>query len=62
MSCGTGVTAVAIAMHYIGKTEQSNLTLNTIGGKLQVSFKKTDKGYEDIWLMGTATQVFKGYI
>jgi len=49
-------------MHYIGKTEQSNLTLNTIGGKLQVSFKKTDKGYEDIWLMGTATQVFKGYI
>ena len=62
LSCGTGVTAVAIAMHYIGKTEQSHLTLKTIGGELQVSFKKTENGYEDIWLMGAATQVFKGYI
>ncbi len=62
LSCGTGVTAVAIAMHYIGKTEQSHLTLKTIGGELQVSFRNTENGYEDIWLMGAANQVFKGYI
>ncbi len=62
LSCGTGVTAVAIAMHNIGKTDQNHLTLQTHGGELQVAFQKTDKGYEDIWLMGTATQVFKGHI
>ena len=62
LSCGTGATAAALAMHYIGATNQSDITLKTNGGELQVSFKKTDKGYEDIWLKGPAIQVFKGDI
>ena len=62
LSCGTGVTAVALAMHYIGKTEKNLITLNTPGGKLQVSFKSYDKGYDNIHLIGPATQVFKGEI
>lgn len=62
LSCGTGVTAVAIAMNHIGETDRDKVTLETQGGPLQVKFMKTDKGYEDIWLIGPAVQVFKGEI
>ncbi|MDG5491680.1 diaminopimelate epimerase [Psychroserpens sp. SPM9] len=61
-SCGTGVTAVAVAMHYIGETEKNNITLQTEGGILNVTFDNTAKGYQNIWLIGPATQVFKGEI
>ena len=44
LSCGTGVTAVALAMHYIGETEKNLITLNTEGGELQVSFEKNKIG------------------
>ena len=60
LSCGTGVTAVALAMNYIGETEKNNVFLETEGGKLKVSFKKTSNGYTNIWLTGPAKQVFKG--
>ena len=62
LSCGTGVTAVALAMNYIGETEKNLITLNVEGGKLQVSFEKDGKGYKNIWLIGPAIQVFKGEI
>lgn len=62
LSCGTGVTAVALAMHYIGETEKNLVALNTKGGQLKVSFEAYQKGYRNIWLIGTATQVFKGVI
>jgi len=62
LSCGTGVTAVALAMNYIGETEKNLITLQTEGGDLQVSFEKAKTGYENIWLIGPATQVFKGTI
>jgi diaminopimelate epimerase len=62
LSCGTGVTAVAIAMHYIGETEKNLVTLHTKGGNLNVSFKRNGDSYTDIWLIGSATQVFKGTI
>ncbi|MFP4845768.1 diaminopimelate epimerase [Winogradskyella sp. PE311] len=60
LSCGTGVTAVALAMHYSGKTMANEVTLDTLGGKLNVSFENTKNGYEDIWLIGPAELVFKG--
>lgn len=60
LSCGTGVTAVALAMHYIGETKSKHLTLQTQGGELQVSFNKEGNGYNDIWLTGPSNQVFKG--
>lgn len=59
-SCGTGVTAVAIAMFETGETTKSKITLKTPGGQLQVRFKKVANGYEDVYLEGPATQVFKG--
>ncbi|MCG2430797.1 diaminopimelate epimerase [Aequorivita xiaoshiensis] len=60
LSCGTGVTAVAIAMFETGKTSSNDITLITPGGNLQVSFEKTAKGYKNVYLEGPATQVFKG--
>lgn len=60
LSCGTGVTAVALAMHHCGKTTANEVILDTLGGQLKVQFNKTAKGYEDIWLIGPAEQVFKG--
>ncbi|WP_047546969.1 diaminopimelate epimerase [Psychroserpens sp. Hel_I_66] len=62
LSCGTGVTAVALAMNYIGETEKNIITLQTQGGELQVSFETSGNGYKNIWLTGPATQVFKGNI
>jgi diaminopimelate epimerase len=62
LSCGTGVTAVALAMHYTGETEKNQITLQTEGGDLQVSFENTDTGYKNIWLIGPATLVFKGIL
>lgn len=60
LSCGTGVTAVALSMNYIGETEKNLLTLKTQGGDLKVSFKKNNNGFNDVWLIGPATLVFKG--
>jgi len=62
LSCGTGVTAVAIAMHYIGETEKNSVQVKTLGGELKVSFEKTDLGYKNIKLIGPAKLVFKGEI
>jgi len=62
LSCGTGVTAVALAMHYIGETEKNLLEIDTKGGTLSVSFNSVNGIYNDIWLIGPATQVYKGDI
>ncbi len=61
-SCGTGVTAVGIAMNYIGETEKNLITLKTKGGDLKVTFSKNEKGFSDVWLIGPATLVFKGKV
>lgn len=62
LSCGTGVTAVALAMNYIGETKKNKVTIETRGGQLQVTFGKNGATYEDIWLIGPTVQVFKGVI
>jgi diaminopimelate epimerase len=62
LSCGTGVTAVALAMHAIGETTTNDVTLHTPGGDLRVQFKEDGKAYTDVWLQGPALMVFKGEI
>ncbi|MDI1255006.1 MAG: diaminopimelate epimerase [Flavobacterium sp.] len=62
LSCGTGVTAVAIAMRALGKTQSNTIQLNVEGGKLEVSFKPAGGNYTDVFLKGPATFVFKGEI
>lgn len=60
LSCGTGVTAVALAMHSTHKTTTNEVILETLGGDLKVSFEPFNSGYKNIWLTGPALQVFKG--
>lgn len=60
LSCGTGVTAVALAMFETGKTSENTISLKTLGGELQVSFNKADVGYNNVYLEGPAIQVFNG--
>ena len=60
LSCGTGVTAVALAMHKTGKTTANTVELKTQGGHLTVTFNANENGYNAIWLVGAAQQVFKG--
>ncbi len=62
LSCGTGVTAVALAMHKTGQTQAHEVILETPGGNLKVGFEPTPQGYENIWLTGPAAQVFNGTI
>jgi diaminopimelate epimerase len=62
LSCGTGATAVAIAMNAIGKTNSNTIKLDVEGGQLEVSFDKVDDKYSNVLLKGPATFVFKGEI
>jgi diaminopimelate epimerase len=62
LSCGTGVTAVAIAMYEAGKTTSNVIDLQVEGGKLQVQFKKHEGNYTAVFLTGPATFVFEGTI
>jgi len=62
LSCGTGVTAVAIGMHSLGKTQANTVKVNALGGKLEVSFNSSKRGYTNIHLKGAAKQVFKGEV
>ncbi|GAA4348634.1 diaminopimelate epimerase [Hymenobacter saemangeumensis] len=60
-SCGTGVTAVALAASARGAV--SPVQLSTPGGQLQVSFQqRPDGGFEDVWLSGPAVRVFEGQL
>lgn len=60
LSCGTGVTAVALAMKALDKTDASSVRLETPGGELEVSFVQDGKQFSEIYLKGPATFVFKG--
>lgn len=62
LSCGTGATAVAIAMYELGKTSAQNIVIHVAGGTLSVAFRKNGFTYSDIVLTGLATMVFKGII
>ena len=72
-SCGTGVTAAAIAFH-LKNGASTQVPITTKGGQLEVKFQKNIEkrnpdtigteggGFENVWLCGLATQVFKGSI
>lgn len=60
LSCGTGVTAVAIALSETNRIDSNNVELHTEGGNLLVHFNKLNGTYYDVYLEGPAKQVFKG--
>jgi len=62
-SCGTGVTAAAIAYLLENKTAQKEVDIVAKGGKLKVRLQKNKEGgFEQIWLCGKANLVFEGTI
>lgn len=61
-SCGTGVTACALVSAHNAKGF-NRVEVQTPGGRLSVEFEKMDEEhFENIWLCGPATFVFKGQI
>lgn len=62
LSCGTGVTAVALSAR-LQELCANECEVSTLGGKLKVKFKaKEDQSFSDVWLIGPAQQVFQGKI
>ena len=58
-SCGTGVTAVALAASARGAV--SPVRLSTPGGELEVAFEsRPTGGFCNVWLSGPAVRVFGG--
>jgi len=62
LSCGTGVTASALSWADKYKLSEGKVLVKTRGGELQVAFKRNEFGFNDIWLIGPAVQVFKGQL
>ncbi|GAB3909626.1 diaminopimelate epimerase [Mucilaginibacter boryungensis] len=62
-ACGTGVTAVALAMakHY-NQTGHITTPIKALGGHMQIRFDRNGDQFTNIYLEGPATQVFKGEI
>lgn len=61
-SCGTGVTAAALVFAHNDKGF-NRVDVETMGGNLAVEFDKIDdQHFENIWLCGPATFVFKGEV
>lgn len=60
-ACGTGVTAVALAMakHY-HQTGKINTPIKVLGGNLNIRFETNGTNFYHIFLEGPAMQVFTG--
>lgn len=63
LSCGTGVTACAIAYYlHSQKNKKTDIAIQAKGGELNVRFEPKQNGFENIWLSGAAKEVFQGEI
>ncbi|MBC7425106.1 MAG: diaminopimelate epimerase [Bacteroidia bacterium] len=66
LSCGTGVTAAAIAFIKDSKETlegvSQEIEIETPGGKLSVSFDHNNGVFNNVWLKGPAIKVFEGDI
>lgn len=64
LSCGTGITAAALAASFKGLT--SPVAIRALGGNLSVEFKSSNQpasqsgSFHDIFLVGPAKMVFEG--
>jgi len=62
LSCGTGATAVAIAMYVSKRVTSNHVNINVEGGKLAVNFNENKGVFTNVNLIGPATFVFEGII
>ncbi|OCB78051.1 diaminopimelate epimerase [Flavobacterium crassostreae] len=62
LACGTGATAVALAMYATAETTATTININVEGGKLAVSFDKKGNQFTNVFLVGPATFVFEATI
>lgn len=60
LSCGTGVTAAAIATYL--ETGNKDFQIHTTGGDFRVDFEENNRMFDSVWLRGPAELVFKGEI
>ena len=60
LSCGTGVTASAIAASL--RTGGNNWIVHSLGGILEVNFDRDSDTFTQIYLRGPATRVFEGFL
>ncbi|RYY35530.1 MAG: diaminopimelate epimerase [Sphingobacteriaceae bacterium] len=62
-ACGTGVTAVALAMaKHHSQTGHITTPVKVLGGNLSINFNYDGEQFTDIFLEGPAKQVFEGKI
>lgn len=60
-ACGTGVTAVALAMaKHKNQTGYINTPIDVLGGKLNIRFNFDGNKFTEVYLEGPATFVFEG--
>ena len=63
LSCGTGVTAAAIAQFKKLRNKGNQIVpVQTLGGKLQIQIEAEGSNIEKIWLIGPAQEVFIGEV
>lgn len=60
LSCGTGVTAAALASAAHFRWDKQLIEVQTEGGVLYVKFERKSEAFKHIWLCGPATPVFEG--
>lgn len=61
LSCGTGVTAVALVMNLEEKAH-NKAEIETRGGNLSVAFQRDGAHFRNIWLEGPVKFVFSGQL
>lgn len=63
LSCGTGVTAAAMALFYKLRMKGNQvIPIQTLGGKLQIQIEAEGSEITKIWLIGPAQEVFIGEV
>jgi diaminopimelate epimerase len=62
LSCGTGVVASSLALASLNGSKLHAVKVQTPGGDLEVKFERTEQGFQDIYLIGSAEKVFEGEI
>lgn len=63
LSCGTGVTAAAMAYAIKNNLEgKISVPIETKGGSLKVNFDRSADQFTNVYLIGPAVKVFEGFI